>query len=323
MSVPRSQTMEKIFFFGTPAFSVPALEALADAGYQLRIVTREDKPVGRGLHLAPPAVKVAAQRLGIPFEQPRRLDGAFLRRAASWHPDAAVLAAYGKLIRPDLLALPMHGFVNVHPSLLPRHRGASPVAATILAGDAVTGVTLLCLDEGLDTGPILAQEEMALQGNETCGELTAKLASRGARLLVRTLPAFLRGEIRPLPQDASRATSTELLTKDSGKIDWSKPAAAIERMVRAYHPWPTAWTVINKRRMKLLRASVGDASSRVTGTIVKEAGLLGVICGDHIVLLLTEVHPEGGKPLPGESFAHGFHTLLGQQIEKVPRQGTT
>ncbi len=315
MKADSTHTGTKVLFFGTPQFSVPTLTALAHDGYQLRVITREDKPAGRGLALTPPPVKAAAQRLGIPFEQPGRLDSAFLQRVAAWRPDLAVLAAYGKLIKPDLLALPLHGFVNVHPSLLPRHRGASPVAATISSGDTETGVTLMCLDEGLDTGPILAQEKVPLRGDETCGGLTARLASLGARLLVQTLPAFLRGDIQPVPQNAGQATMTRLLTKDSGKIDWSRPAVEIERMIRAYDPWPSAWTVMKKKRVRILNASVDGVSQSEKGTIVAHGRSLGVVCGDGVVLLLEKVHPEGGKPLSAESFAAGFHALVGQQIQ--------
>ncbi len=313
--LPSSRT--RVLFFGTPSFAVPALEALMGAGYVVRCVTALDKPVGRGRRILPPAVKSAARRLGLDVLQPVRLDPAFVTAVAAWKPDVAVLAAYGKIISQALLDVPAQGFLNIHPSLLPRHRGASPVAATILAGDAESGVTLMRLDAGLDTGPIVAQERLALTDAETTGSLTQALARLGASLLLRVLPDYLADRCTLTPQDAARASYAPRLTKEGARIDWSFSAEQIDRMVRAYQPWPVAWTTMAGQRLLLHQTAVtATQHTEPPGTLVDLQTSLGAVCGDGHVLSLTRVQREGKPVVDGVSFRNGSLSSVGRVLDQ-------
>ncbi len=278
------------------------------------MVTRPDKPTSRRQVLTPPPVKIAAERLRLPLSQPAKLDAQFVQELAAWQPDVAVLAAYGRIIKPDLLSVPKYGFVNIHPSLLPRHRGASPLAGTILSGDTETGVTIMQMDAGLDTGPILAQQRWPLSGKETCGALTQRLSTSAIPLLLRVLPALLDGTCIQQRQDESKATMTRQLTKEQARIDWAQPAHKIERAIRAYNPWPAAWTMLAEKRIKILSASLGGKSKEPTGTVLGVGEQIGIVCGDGTMLLLQEIQPEGKKPMDGEAFSRGYRTSVGTSV---------
>ncbi|TET99449.1 MAG: methionyl-tRNA formyltransferase, partial [Dehalococcoidia bacterium] len=215
-----------IVFLGTPAFAVPSLRRLADEGYEIAAVyTQPDRPAGRGRRLTPPPVKTAALAMGLPVRQPESLrDPSALAELTSLHPEVGVGVAYGQILRQEVLAIPPKGVLNVHPSLLPRHRGASPIPAAILAGDRETGVTIILMDPGMDSGPVLAQRSLPIEDWDTAGTLTEKLAPLAADLLAETLSRWLQGEIDPQPQDHSLATKAPLLKKEHGAIDWSLPA---------------------------------------------------------------------------------------------------
>jgi methionyl-tRNA formyltransferase len=257
----------RVLFMGTPGFAVPALRALVEhappgrlwaSGLDLvGVLTRVDKPSGRGRHVVVSPVKQYAIEQRLPVYQPGSLRSpealALLRGLA---PDLIVVAAFGQILPPEVLRLPQHGCLNVHASLLPRWRGASPIAAAILAGDAETGVTIMKMDQGLDTGPILAQRATPIGPRETTGELSERLAVIGADLLVETLPLWLAKGIAPQPQDESRATMTHPLHKEDGRLDWRLPAEQLARQVRAYTPAPGAFTTWNGLHLKVLRASV-------------------------------------------------------------------
>lgn len=334
----------RIVFMGTPTFAVPSLQALADnaapghiwsSGLDLvGVVTRPDKPVGRGGTLVPPPVKVAAQEIGVPVYQPgslRRPESlALLHHLA---PDLIVVAAFGQILPPDVLELPAHGCLNVHASLLPRYRGASPIAAAILAGDAETGVTLMEMEEGLDTGPIVAQVATPIGDEETTGELSVRLAELGAELLVETLPVWLAGGIAPTPQDDAAATLTRLLRKEDGMLDWREPAAALDRQVRAYTPWPGAFTTWQGRQLKVLRArplppEANPSAPREPGTVFLAPdgtgpggrGQLACQCCQG-ALALVMIQLEGKRALPAAEFLRGYASIVGARLGVNPAEG--
>lgn len=250
-----------IVFAGAPSFAVPSLRRLAGAGHAIStVITQPDQPAGRGRQLRPPPVKTAAEELGLPVWQPaglRNPDAVARLRALA--PEVIVAVAYGQILRQEVLDIAPRGVLNVHPSLLPRWRGASPVAAAILAGDDITGATIMLMDAGMDSGPVLAQRELAVDPMDTAGALAAKLAELGAGLLAQTLPRWLAGEIAPRPQDETRMTTCSLLRKEDGVIDWQAPAVDIWRRVRAYNPWPGASTILDGRLLHIWQAWPIDA----------------------------------------------------------------
>ncbi len=309
--------MPRIVYMGTPEVALPPLQALLGAGYEVvQVATRPDRPAGRSRRPQPSPVKVFCQEQGLPVWQPPTLRTAeavgYLR---ALQPDLIVVTAFGQILPPSVLDLPPYGCLNLHFSLLPRHRGAAPVAAAILAGEAETGVTLMQMDAGLDTGPILAQEVVPLHGRERRGELSTHLAELAADLLRRTLPAWLAGEIFPRPQDESQATYSRILRKEDGRVDWSRPAAYVERMVRAYDPWPGTHTLLHGRRLRLWQASVFPSPPRPAppGTVLLEKDALLVVTGEGL-LRLEEVQLEGKRRLDAATFLRGQRDLAGVRL---------
>ncbi|MBC7224705.1 MAG: methionyl-tRNA formyltransferase, partial [Anaerolineae bacterium] len=283
----------------------------------LAVVTQPDRPAGRGRVLTPPPVKEVASSQGVPVFQPHALRGneALLERLRGLAPQVVVVAAFGMLLPPVFLALPPKGCLNVHASLLPRHRGAAPVAGAILAGDRETGVTIMLMDEGLDTGPILSQVRCPIAEEDTTGSLTARLAELGRDLLLETLPRWVAGEITPRPQDEARATYAPALRKADAEMDWSKPAALLAREVRAFNPWPGSYTFWQGRRIKVLRARAveGAGEGDTPGKVIWVGSLPGVCTGDG-VLLLEEVQPAGKPPMSGAAFCRGQRGLVGSVL---------
>ena len=305
----------RIVFMGTPAFAVPVAERLMSAGHSVvGVYTQPDRPAGRGRRTAPSPVKEFALREGLPVLQPVGLgsEGA-LAELAALRPDAAVVAAYGRLVPAPALCVPRLGFLNVHPSLLPRHRGASPVAAAILAGDEVTGVTVMLLDEGLDTGPVLAQEGTAIDPAENAQDLTARLFEMGAALMVGALSGYDEGAIAPRPQDESAATMSARLTREDGRIRWGQPAELIARMVRAYHPWPGAFTSWNGRALKVMEASARPGGSGRPGTVEAQDGAVAIATGDG-ALVATRLQLEGRRAVSASEFLAGYPDLAGSVL---------
>ena len=318
-----------IVFLGTPAFAVPSLRRLAAGGFEIAAVyTQPDRPAGRGRHPAPPPVKTAALELGLEIRQPESLrDPAALAELAALRPEAAVGVAYGQILRREVLDIPDRGVLNVHPSLLPRHRGASPVPAAILAGDAETGVTIILMDAGMDSGPVVAQRRAPIQDSDTTASLMARLADVAADLLAETLPRWLRGEIEPQPQDGSQATKAPLLKKEQGEIDWSLPAADIWRRVRAYNPWPGAYTTSEGALLHVWEAwPLADGGGDPPGTVVKlspeqsarlpegaDPGAFGVATGDGVLAVLV-AQREGRKALPAAEFLRGMRDFIGRRL---------
>ena len=291
-------------FYGTPAEAVPALRALAGSAEVLLVTTRPDKPRGRSGKPQAPPVKQAALELGLEVGQPTRA-GDDLERLRALAPDVAVVVAYGQLLPPDLLAVPRCGFVNVHFSLLPRWRGASPVVRAILAGDSLTGVTLMQLDAGLDTGPVLAVSPARVGPEETAGELTARLAEAGAALLVEQLPAYLEGRLVPRPQPAEGATAAARVRVAEAFVDPSRHhAQAVLRGVRAFDPRPGAWTELDGVRVKLWRARPAAGAGPAPGVAAWADGTVLLGTADGAVELL-EVQPEGRHRMAAADWMRG------------------
>ena len=291
-------------FYGTPAEAVPSLEALAGTAEVLLVTTRPDRPRGRSGRPQAPPVKEAALRLGLPVAQPERAVHD-LERLRSLAPEVAVVVAYGQLLPPSLLAVPGAGFLNVHFSLLPRWRGASPVVRTVLAGDAVTGVTLMVLDEGMDTGPVVAVEPTPVGSGETTGELTGRLAVLGAEMLVRYLPAYLAGDITPRAQPAGGATTAARVRVEEAFVDPARHRAeAVLRAVRAFDPRPGAWTELDGVRVKLWRArpAVGPGPEPGVAAVAGEVVLLGAA---DAPVELQEVQPAGRDRMEAAAWMRG------------------
>lgn len=304
----------RLVFMGTPHFAVPSLQRLvADDAYAIvGVVTQPDAPAGRGRALAMSPVKRLALEHDLTVVQPARLRRpeaiAALREL---RPDVLVVAAFGQILPRAVLDFAPLGALNVHASLLPRWRGAAPIAAAILAGDAVTGVTIMRLDEGMDTGDILAQEATPIGPDDTTGTLTERLAEQGADLLARTLPRWARGEITPQPQDSGLTTTCRPVQKDSGRIDWQQPAAVIARAVRAYTPWPGTFTTWNGRLLKIVAARVATGpAAAAPGTVLVVGDSAAVATGDGLLALDT-VQLEGRRALPAAEFVRGQRDFVG------------
>ncbi len=306
-------------FFGTPEFAIPSLEALVGAGHEVQlVVTRPDKPAGRHMHVKAPAVVGEARRLGLSLAQPEKLGvEEFTNRLRVLAPDAAVVVAYGRLISPRVLSIPRFGFVNVHPSLLPRHRGPSPIEWAILSGDAETGVTTMLLDEGMDTGPILLQRATPVAPRERTPELEARLSRMGAELLVETLPGLSDGSVVPKAQDEALATVTGKLERKLGRIDWNSSAQELARRCRAFDPWPGLYTNLRGTRLKVHGLEPGKTvpGDEEPGTVlaVSTAGI-AVRGGGGTVALVTEVQREGKRRIPADAFIIGERIAPGERF---------
>ncbi len=311
--------MSRIVFMGTPEFAVPVLDALTRTTHQIvGVYTRPDQPAGRGKQLRSSPVKQLAESRGLSIFQPPTLRKpecvASLRDLA---PDVIIVAAYGLILPPEVLAIPPRGGVNTHASLLPRHRGAAPIPAAILAGDTETGITLMQMDAGLDTGPILAQRATRIAEDDTTGTLTKKLADIAAAVLIEILPRIFAGEIKPQPQDESRATVFKTIRKEEGLIDWTLPAAEIARRVRAFNPWPSAFTFWNGVQLKLLRAEATSSKSDAeAGRVVKLNQEIGVAAGEG-ALILREVQLAGKRAMGAGEFMRGQRGFIGALLEKA------
>lgn len=305
----------RIVFMGTPAFAVPTLERLieGEAFDVVGVLTQPDRPAGRGRRPKPSPVRLVAEAHAIQVWTPERLRGNLeildtLRKLA---PDVIVVAAYGLILPPDVLEIPPHGCLNVHASLLPRYRGAAPVAAAILNGDRETGVTIMLMDEQMDHGPILAQRRTPIRPDDTQATLTQRLAHLGAELLVEVLPRWVAGAIEARPQDHAQATYAPMLKKEDGRIDWRTSAVHIERMIRAYDPWPGAWTTFRGQVFKIVRGRALDLTTdAVPGQVLETAHGLAVATGEGVLLLET-VQPAGKRAMPAADFARGHRDFIG------------
>jgi len=306
----------KIIFWGTPHFAREILKQLAESGWKpILVITQPDKAGGRGLKLKESTVKALAKKLNIPYLQPTKLkDPDFIQKIKSYQPDLCVLAAYGKIIPKEILAIPPKGFLNVHPSLLPRWRGASPIQAAILNGDKETGVTIILMDEEMDHGDIVANSKLKSQISKlSYKEFEEKLIGEASKLLIETLPQWLDDKITPTPQNHSKATFCKIIKKEDGRIDWHEPAEKIERKIRAFQDWPVAFFETNGKRIKILEADVLKNE-----TILKDKKIgeffcfnkeLVVKCGED-TLIIKKIQPESKKEMSGYEFWCGYQKKL-------------
>ncbi|MFZ5911616.1 MAG: methionyl-tRNA formyltransferase [Chloroflexota bacterium] len=301
---------------GSPDFALPSLRALACRGKSqtcptdvVGVVTQPDRAAGRGRELKPPPVKTLALELGLSVIQPEKLrEPGAMEQLRAWSPDLIVVAAFGQILRPEALDLPRFGCINVHASLLPRWRGAAPVNAAILYGDEETGVTIMKMDAGLDTGPILGQRALRIAPDETAASLFDRLSTLGADLLLETLPGYLSGAIVPHPQPEEGVTYAPMLKKEDARLDFNRPGQELARQVRAYHPWPGAFIDWQGAPLKIHRAHTEIVFTYVfqpPGARTVINGLPAVFGGDNTPLVLDEVQPAGKKPMSGKAFLAG------------------
>jgi len=294
----------KVVFMGSPDFALPGLSALADNYQVVGVVTQPDRASGRGRELKAPPVKKLALELNIPVIQPEKLrEPETMQQLQTWKPDLIVVAAFGQILKKDVLDLPRYGCINIHASLLPRWRGAAPTNAAILAGDEETGVTLMQMDAGLDTGPMLAHKSIRIRRDDTTGSVLQTLSTLGANLLIETLPDYLSGILTAIPQSEEGATYAPMLKKEDGLLDFIRPAQELERRVRAMNPWPGAFMDFDGAVLKIHRAHVEPGNvSAGTRLVVQNQPAVGARGG---LLILDEVQPAGKKSMSGKSFLAG------------------
>ncbi len=308
----------KLVFCGTPLFAVPTLERLAAAGHELQlVVTQPDRPQGRGMELTAPPIKQSALKLGLPVIQPEKIkkNEEFKAQLTALQPDAIIVVGYGRIIPAWMLTLPRYGNINVHASLLPKYRGAAPVQWAIAQGETVTGVTTMLLNEGLDTGDILLQKEMALQPDDTAVTFAPRLSELGADLLIETLRGLEDKTISPVPQDHSQATLAPILKKEDGLVDFSRTASDIHNRLRGFQPWPGAHTQFRGKNLKFISARPDDTPSNLNpGELRVGDEKLFVGCGARTVLQLLQVQPEGKKSMTAREFINGYHPAAAERL---------
>ncbi|MHB8846555.1 MAG: methionyl-tRNA formyltransferase [Nitrospirota bacterium] len=304
----------RIVYMGTPAFAVAPLQALITAGHDVvGVVTRIDKPAGRGKVLTPPAVKIAAELAGIPVLQPKRVRlPESIAAVRELEPDVIVVAAYGQILPPEILTLPKYGCVNIHASLLPTYRGAAPINWAIINGDARTGITIMQMDKGMDTGGILAQDSIPIGPNDTAGDLTAKLSDLGSSLIVDIL-GRIEG-LTAVPQDNSKATLAPLLKKEDGLIDWTMSAKKIHDRVRGLSPWPGGYGRLEGKLVKILRTEATEGTGEPGKLYESGKDDLAVGTGNGLVRILS-IQPEGKKPMTAPEFLRGHRGMVGKKFE--------
>lgn len=308
----------RILFMGTPEFAVPSLKALIATQQVVGVVTQPDRPAGRGQQLHPPAVKTAAQEAGIPVYQPKSLrHEEAAQPLRDWQPDAIVVAAFGQILRSHVLELPPLGCYNVHASLLPRWRGASPIQHAILAGDSETGVSLMRMDAGMDTGPVYVQQAIPIAPNETAATLHDRLAALGAALLAECLPDILAGRLAAAPQSVAGVTYAPLIKKEEGRLDWRQPAAALERQVRAMFPWPGAFATWQGTLLKVLVAEAIPAAETPAGLPGQVVSLVdgAAVCTGQGGLALRQVQLAGKRAVSIRDFLPGHPGFIGSYLE--------
>lgn len=310
----------KLVFCGTPVFAVPTLKLALRAGYDVPlVVTQPDRPVGRQQVLTAPAVKTAAMEAGIPVTQPEKIksNAEFRAQLERIQPDAILVVAYGRIIPRWMLDLPRLGNLNLHGSLLPKYRGAAPVQWAIANGEGSTGATTMRLDEGLDTGDILLQREMALAPSMTSVDVFPLLAEMGADLMMETLRGLDAETITPRKQDESKATLAPILTREDGRMDFAHPAMTLYNRWRGFQPWPGAWTMLEGKKLsvhRMLPTEVRGALSRVPGELLVEQGTMFVACSDGTWLELVEVQPEGKRKMTAGDFLRGHNLQSGVRL---------
>jgi len=307
----------ELVFCGTPSFAVPTLDHLVEADHHIAlVVTQPDRPSGRGLEPAASPVKQRALALGLPVAQPDKIKSneAFRAQLAALKPEAIIVVGYGRIIPRWMTDLPRHGNLNLHASLLPKYRGAAPVQWAIANGETVTGVTTMRIDEGLDTGDILLQEEVAIAPDDASLTLAPRLAEVGARLMVETLRQLDAGTLAPRPQDHTRATLAPLLKKEDGRLDFSWRAAEIHNRVRGFQPWPGVYTTFRGKNLALWATQPVTGNRVPAGELRVEDDHLLLGCGQNTTLEIIELQPEGKKRMLARDFVHGYRPRDGEHL---------
>ena len=310
----------RVVFMGSPEFALPSLKALATESHVVGVVTQPDRPFGRGRKLKAPPVKELAQQLGLEVIQPAKLkEPEAFAHLVAWQPDLIVVAAFGQILRLNVLELPSCGCINVHASLLPRWRGAAPIQAAIQAGDKESGITIMKMDVGLDTGPIISQKAIPLAADETAGSLSEQLAALGSELLLETLPGYLAGEATLQEQDDQQSTYAPMLKREDGELDFSRSAAEIERQVRALHPWPGAFFKFEGQAIKVHRSSLGNGEGGEPGQFAVLEGYPAVRAGDAW-LVLRELQVPGKRAMDGADYLRGSRAWEGRADQRPVKE---
>lgn len=308
----------KLVFCGTPQFAVPTLEALLANGHEIPlVVTQPDRPQGRGLELATSPVKHTAQRHKLPVDQPEKIksNADFRALLEKIQPDAIIVVGYGRIVPPWMLTLPRRGNINLHGSLLPKYRGAAPIQWAIAEGEKVSGVTSMLLNEGLDTGDIFLQRELAIAPDDTAVTYGQRLSVVGAELMVETLRKLEAGNIKPQPQDHSRASLAPILKKEDGQADFQSSAQRIYNRLRGFQPWPGAYTVLKGKKLGITLATVHSYSgTQAAGELLVDRDQLFVVCGESSALQLLEVQPEGKRRMTAADFVRGYRPQAGEKL---------
>jgi methionyl-tRNA formyltransferase len=311
----------RVVFFGTPEFAVPTLQALIDGPDEVvGVVCQPDRPAGRGQRLQAPPVKQLAQACGLRVAQPVKLrSDEFPAALAAWRPDLAVVAAYGRILPPRVLETPHLGCINVHASLLPAWRGAAPIQWAILNGDAETGVTIMRMNERMDEGDMLRQQATPIGSDETYGALQTRLALLGAAALMQTLDDLYAGTATATPQDHARATLAPMIRKEQGVLAWGLPAVVLARQVRGFNPWPSAYTTLRGRLLKV-HVAHAEGGTGAPGCVLEVGERIRVGTGDGVLAIET-LQLEGRKPLPAREFARGGGLAVGERLGPAPTAG--
>lgn len=304
----------KIIFMGTPDFALPALKSLSEKFEVSLVITQPDKPTGRNNVLKPPPVKELAEKLNLPLLQPEN-DNEIKNKFLQIQPDLVVVSAFGSILPPAVLDIPVHGIINIHPSLLPKYRGPSPIAAAINNGDAETGISIIVLDDQMDHGPVISQKTVKISKDDTTKTLSEKLSLLSADFIVKTIPKYLNDELKLKNQKDKNATFTQLLRKMDGKIDWSLPAEVIERKIRAYYRWPGTYTFWNNKLIKILPLAEVDKEVNIykVGEVFKKGHKLEIRCGKDS-LIIKKVQPEGKKEISAQEFLRGYSKIIGSAL---------
>lgn len=312
---------DNLVFCGTPQFAVPTLEKLAAVGFKVQLVlTQPDRPKGRGLGLVASPVKQTALRLGLPIYQPEKIkqNEELRARLNQIAPQAIIVVGYGRIIPTWMLELPQHGNINLHASLLPKYRGAAPIQWAVANGEKITGVTTMRIGEGLDTGDILLQKELAILDEDTAETLSPRLAAIGAELMIETLHGLAEGTISPQQQNNDQATLAPILKKEDGRIDFNRNANEIYNRLRGFQPWPGAFTSFRGKMLNITAAKLSAERASQAQLLLKDGALL-VGCGGSTALELLEVQPEGKKRISARDFVHGYRPETGEKIgEQIP-----
>jgi len=304
----------KVIFLGTPEFAIPTLRELAENFSIEAVVTQPDKPKGRKKVLSSPPIKEYATTRDFLILQPQKMDEEFINRLNEIKPDIGIVVAYGKILPKEIFNIPKYGFLNIHASLLPKYRGAAPIQATLLHGDKETGVTIMKVDTGLDTGDIISQEKIEINKNDNLETLHDKLSEIGAELLAKTIPDYISGKIKPTKQDDSKASVFPTISKGQGRIVWQNSAEYIFNQIRAFTPWPGAFTFFNDKKLDIIKAEpIECEEDRIIGQVFKKGNKILVQCKENC-LELKKIKLEGKKEIDIQSFVNGHPDFIGSKL---------